>query len=402
MAPRPIDMLDQPTFSPFELGILEEHADEAAFLWSLRAAASTDSRYDLDDLCRLDERVEARLDGLRLAESTGWEVACSALALPDAGVAFTAAVLALERFDLAGIARVLDTLNREPSCLEGVIAALDWVPFAALARVLPGLLSPSCPPGMHHLGIAACALHRRDPGRALRAALGASDPHLRARALMAAGELGRGDLRIMVRDALAEEDEACRFAAGFAGVLLGEPEAVRALMDLAEERGPFAERAGAMAVRRMPVSAARPWLFSLGAAPGGARVALHGAAALGDLEMVPWLLERMAEPGLARLSGAALTMITGADFRADKLAGKAPGSFEASPSDDPADDDVAMDADEGSPWPEVEAVKRWWGRKRGELAADRRHLGGRPLAPEWLEELLRSAISSRGRRPRWS
>ncbi|MGI9500765.1 MAG: TIGR02270 family protein, partial [Geminicoccaceae bacterium] len=59
--------------------IVEQHAEEAAFLWLLRATAVKAPHYDLKDLARLDERVEAHIDGLRVAGEPGWTIALSEL-----------------------------------------------------------------------------------------------------------------------------------------------------------------------------------------------------------------------------------------------------------------------------------------------------------------------------------
>src|SRR5690242_4412825 len=45
--------------------VVGRHADEASFLWLLRDGAVRAPHYTLRDLARLDERVEAHLDGLR-------------------------------------------------------------------------------------------------------------------------------------------------------------------------------------------------------------------------------------------------------------------------------------------------------------------------------------------------
>ena len=44
--------------------IIEQHAEEAAFLWLQRDDAVRDPHYDLNDLAKLDDRVEAHIDGL--------------------------------------------------------------------------------------------------------------------------------------------------------------------------------------------------------------------------------------------------------------------------------------------------------------------------------------------------
>jgi uncharacterized protein (TIGR02270 family) len=377
------------TTSPEEMSIYEEHAEQAAFLWMLRDAAASDVLYDLPDLCELDERVEANLDGLRLAGDVGLRIAYEALNEVDAGTAFTAAVLAVEIRDLHGIPRVLDLVEKSSFVVPGVEAALGWVPFEALERILPGLLANRCPAGVQALGIAGCALHRRDPGSALDFGLLSDDSPLRARALRAAGEVGRVDLRKAVLDAVrTEDDDACRFAAAWTAALWGEPEGARALLSMAERGGPFAEQAASMAARVMPQTAARPWLHTLARSGDGLRAALAGVAALGDTAMVPMLIEHMADPKAARLAAGAMAMITGADFQSDKLEGKAPAGFSAGPTDDPEDEDVAMDPDESFPWPEVEPVRRWWSKKEGVFRSEKRYLLGRPMEPVWLEEVL--------------
>jgi uncharacterized protein (TIGR02270 family) len=378
--------------SPEERDILEEHAAQAAFLWAIRDAASGDVLYDLSSLCDLDERLEAHLDGLRLGGAEGLEIAEATLDDVDPGTAFTATVLAVEGCDLRGIARLLDWVERRPALARGFEAALGWAPAEAFARISRGLLASSCPPGVQALGLAGCAWHRADPGPALDLALHASDPRLRGRALSTAGKVGRMDLEGAVRQALraGEEDEACRFAAAWTGALWRQPEAAGALAAMAEGGGAFAERAAAMAARGMPQGAARGWLLGLGRAGGAQRrAALAGAAALGDAGLVPWLIEQMGEPATARLAGGAMARITGADFVRDELAGRAPKGFVTGPTEDPEDEDVAMDPDESLPWPDVAAAQRWWSGKESAFQGDARYLLGRPMDAEGLEEVLR-------------
>lgn len=52
--------------------IVSQHVEEAAFLWLLRSNDTRQPHYALKDLAKLDDRVEAHLDGLRVAEEPGW------------------------------------------------------------------------------------------------------------------------------------------------------------------------------------------------------------------------------------------------------------------------------------------------------------------------------------------
>jgi len=57
--------------SPIIANVVLQHAEEAAFLWLLRHAAVAAPHYSLADLGKLDGRVEAHLDGLRIAGPDG-------------------------------------------------------------------------------------------------------------------------------------------------------------------------------------------------------------------------------------------------------------------------------------------------------------------------------------------
>jgi uncharacterized protein (TIGR02270 family) len=373
-----------------EAEICEEHARQAAFLWLLRDHAVRDTAYDLDELCALDDRLDAHLDGLRLAGDGGWAACRDLLAEAEGGEVFGAAVLAIDRWDLRGLAAVLDVGGGAPDLARGLASAFGFTPFERVQRLLPGLLAPRNPPALKWLGILASAVHRRDPGPALGYALLDGEPRLRQRALRAAGELGRTDLLPEIVNALGDEDEPCRFWASWSTALLGSAAAALPLWDFARGAGPFAERAASMALRRMDPESGYRWLYTLASAAERPRVPFVAAAALGDPTIVPWLIEQMADPALARLAGGALTMITGVDLAAEKLSAKAPAGFEAGPSDDPADENVAMDPDESLPWPDAARVATWWKQRAGALSPGKRYLLGQELSPGWLEEVLRA------------
>src|SRR5262245_56308405 len=88
--------------------VVEQHAEEAAFLWTTRERAVHASHYSLKDLSGLDERVEAHLDGLRIAGQFGWQLCEQVLDNEEAGKLFTAAVLAFDSGDTGRMHRVLE------------------------------------------------------------------------------------------------------------------------------------------------------------------------------------------------------------------------------------------------------------------------------------------------------
>lgn len=72
--------------------IIDQHAEEAAFLWLLRHNAVYAPHYNLKDLTKLDVRVEAHIDGLRIAGDYGWEACYHNLEFKERGEVFTAAI----------------------------------------------------------------------------------------------------------------------------------------------------------------------------------------------------------------------------------------------------------------------------------------------------------------------
>lgn len=371
--------------------LCEEHASEAAFLWHRRDIAVRDMAYDAEGLAELDERLSAHLDGLRLSIEVGARASMTEIEdTAGAGEAFVASVLSLERWDLPAFASILDLAGGSPAA-RGIVSALGWMPVDLTRALLPGLLADGCPPALQRIGIAASAVQREDVGPALGYALESPDPALRSRAIKAAGELGRRDLLPEVRDHGRGADTTAAFWALWSSMLLGDKSAPEALWTMAVSHAPMAERAAEMAMRRIDPKQGASWLTTLAAEEGGERIALAGAASLGNPTLIPYLLDAMERPESARRAAFALTMVTGAEIADSPLEGKAPKGFKQGPSDDPDDDDTAMDPDEGLPWPNVPLVRRWWSREGARYQPGGRYFLGKPMSKEGLETALRTA-----------
>jgi uncharacterized protein (TIGR02270 family) len=370
--------------------VVDEHAEEAAFLWLLRARAVHAPHYTLDELAALDARIEAHLDGLRLAGGHGWRVAsAAATAHREAGEVFTAALLACEGGDASQIEGLMEIVADASEAGAGLASALAWAPREpAVSSVGRLLASPSAT--VRSAGIVAAAAHGQDPGFVLREAFSSDSRLLRRRAFDAAARLGRRDLLPGLIEGTKDADPTCRFHATRAAVLLGETAGVRALRAMADQAGPLREAAAAVAFRRLDLAEAGIWHRSLAKDPRGARAAIAGAAAMGDPALLPWLIERMLEPAVARLAGEAFTTLTGVDLEAAALDRQRPAGFEPGPTEDAADDDVSMDPDDGLAWPDAARVARWWEAHESDFQRGTRHLCGQVITEATLREVLRA------------
>lgn len=368
--------------------VVQQHSDEVSFLWALRSARVA-PHYGLRDLAKLDRRIYAHIDGLRMAGEEGWKLAAKELTWQEPGEVFAAAVLALESGDQAKIQSVLTVAAKTPELSRGFISALGWLEHQQAEPHINRLCASSSH-AERRIGIAAAAIHRKDPGRVLNDAVSDSDLLLRARALRAVGELARIDLVSMIQRDLNADDIHCRFWAAWSTALLtGYSNATEVLRSIAESPGPYRERALQMALRRMNLASAHAWQLQLARNPQHTRLAVIAAGVIGDPSTVPWLIEQMSIPPLSRVAGEAFTMITGVDLAYEDLDTDKPEGFESGPTEDPNDDNVEMDPDERLPWPDPALISKWWASHSSEFQPGVRHLIGKPITAEWMQQVLR-------------
>jgi uncharacterized protein (TIGR02270 family) len=370
--------------------VLDRHAEEAAFLWLLRDRAVGLPQFSLASLTELDQRVEAHLDGLRVAGAAGWKRAWEEFeANPGPGEAFAAAVLAFEAADPGAVERLLAAADHSPAVTRAAASAVGWLADDTAAIALP-LLRAATGISARRVGLAGAAVRRLNLGSdVIDAALRDPDPRLRMRACEAVGELGDGGRVNALKAHLTSVDPGVRVAAGWAAARMGDSAAVGVLQELTLIEPRFRTRAAILAVRRLDLTAAARWVKILEQLPGCERVAVQAAGALGDPTAVPSLIETMTLPALARVAGEAFALITGANLAREKLDGNAPAGFEAGPTDNPDDPDIALDPDDGLDWPDAEKVKAWWAANGSRFARGTRHMCGRPIAPDHLRHVLR-------------
>jgi uncharacterized protein (TIGR02270 family) len=182
---------------------------------------------------------------------------------------------------------------------------------------------------------------------------------------------------------------ADQFWTAWSMVLLGETGWLGTLWDAAFTAAPYSWRALDLAARASPTAESKRQLEIMRARPEMMPAAVDGAAASGDPAHLPWLLECLAEPLLARRAAVALCTIVGIDLEEDQAVGDAPPDAPSGPSDDPEDDDVALDPDHQLLWPNVAVVTRLCHARAAGLRAGARYLLGRPVTADCLTDVLR-------------
>jgi len=371
-----------PTHHPTIVGI---HAEEAAILFANRPAAVRAPNRRLEDLATVDGRLAAHLDGLAIAGPHGARAAIVAWeAAQESGeVAVLVATHLQASPDPATVSAFPESLadsERGPARQRAVVAACAWN-----NATLPGWINAALPSPIAErlrIGVLAClrvpnALHADD--------LAIAAPHPLARAIAAVGELGRLDLLERCRAFLTAEDDDLRFQAAWTMALRqGDAAACRALQGVATSRSRYASTAAQLVARRLPLDEVNTWIEEL--ATSHPRIAIQVAGAAGDPGRLPWLLEQMSSPDLARVAGEAVSMISGCDLAYLDLDGDPESLDEEAERFDP----IAAQADSQLPWPDRLKLSAWL--RAQSFPASNRLLCGRPIDVAQCLQVLASGF----------
>ncbi|MDB5976920.1 MAG: hypothetical protein JWR07_3680 [Nevskia sp.] len=369
--------------------IVMRHAEESALLCNQRNFLVHAAHVKLKHLRRIDDRLAAHLDGLAVAGDVGWAMCEAALANAGIGELFSATSRAIEDKNPARIGKLLALAEAMPATQPGLTFAFGWASAQHLQSTVRNLLTSDV--AFHRcVGIATCGMHQVDPGAALYASLDSRDALLRARALRVAGECARLDLEDACVKALGDADSECRYWAARSTALLGErTRTTAALKGEALRAGLFQARALRTGIRLVELPQAHEWLKALAKEPANVRLLVEGAGISGDSYYIPWLIKQMADKKLTRLAGEAFSTITGVDLAWQDLECAPPEGGGAGPNGDPDDDHIAMDEDDGLPWPDPVKVKVWWDANQHNFQPGARYFMGQPPTVEHCKKILR-------------
>jgi len=375
--------------APILPNVVAQHAEELGHLYMMRTAVVTGSAATLQTLSKLDDRLLAHLDALSLAGRHSSFDSHVHFHESDPASTFAAALWAIESRDQSSLGELVRRCDRSVTAGRAFVAALGWMEKHQLQGMVSALLSDD-EPLARTLGVAVCAVHRVDPGLVSAQRLVDRHPSPRARAIRAVGELGQIDLLTGCVAALRDAHPDCQFWGAWSAVLLGNRSAaLDFLVGAASDAGVHRARSFDLAVQASDVRAAHRQLQDLAIDPEQRRWVVRGSGIVGDPAYISWLIRQMAEPPLARLAAQSFITITGLDlfqgFEVDR-----PGEFESGPSDDPADENVEMDPDEGLPWPDVAKIEKWWAANESRFQKGTRYFMGAPVTREHCIEVLKN------------
>ncbi|ESW92451.1 hypothetical protein X770_06430 [Mesorhizobium sp. LSJC269B00] len=336
--------------------IVDQHAEDAAFLWSRRRREIDGPVLGEIDIGRIDQRLDANLEGLFASGEAAWAAANKRFSdYPEAPELFVMACLALHwglEKPLAAVIEAAAALGE--TGIKGISGAIARTSREKL-RPFVATWVDSRETILKCIGLAALWHHRADARSSLGVLVTNGQTEVRMRALRLAGGLRRRDLLPMVIERLAADQPQERLAGSFAACLLGASRTALPVLDdlLASASVPQGEVIDIRLLASDQTSA-KAWLQKCLDKSSLRQPALAAIGLLGDRSIVPWLIERMREPQSAYAAGLAWRDLFEVDFNDTNV-------FTV----DPALLGKQFAKIEDSPLPIAERASAWWDHGRG-------------------------------------
>lgn len=387
--------------------ISEQFVVDASFLWLLRSISVNQPHYYLDDLCKLEKRIDANLDGLMCNFSLAWEICLPELEFEQAGETFTAAIIAFRSRDVDKIKQVIDHAFSNDETFKGLVSAMAWLPKGLIGEWAERFLYSK---DLNHkyLAIAFYSVQRKNPGSILQELFQREDclAHykLLTRLLRLVGELKLYSCANQVQKLVSHDIPDIAFWANWALVMLGEHKRVLTLLDFMKEQSPWQNLAIQTVFKVLPIDKSRKWISEFSQNPEMIRMVIRATGVLGDPHAVPWLIDKMSNFETAKIAGEAFSLITGIDLERYELTIEPPEDISMVPNDDNEDENISLDEDENLPFPDVSKINHTWLRYRERYKVGHRYIMGvevtknTPATVVKLTHILKDA----GQRQRYS
>lgn len=376
---------------PVMMDVLEEHLDEAAFLWSQWESALLSPLFDLADTAEVEERLLAHLDGLVL----GGESAVTELLLPaletEEAPRISAAAWALlagggkkEREETLAVFQAGDAVQR-----AGVRRALELSGQEGLVVALRKFLQ-SEEAAVRLLAFEALAFRGQAPEETRMAWLYRDDAEQVIAALREPRPLPLSTVQSILPQLLVDPRPGVRETAILAGLVSGARSAWKTCRKVAEEGG--AGRRQCLLLLALGGEAQdMEWLVGLLREPALRSDVLWALGFSGHAAAAEACLEWMDAGPLAALAGEAFSAITGL-----KLEGMYRKELEEAAEalvpleEEDLEANLVPGPEASLPVPLREAVASWWHKARKDFERGTRYLRGVRLGPAEFLAALRT------------
>lgn len=371
------------------LDIIEEHIEEADFLWQQRNIALASRDYNFDELGGLEERLLAHLDGLLVGGNEAWELLGPKIASREVGEVFAATFTALESRTADKVDHVQKAFTTaEGETLEGIRHGMYHTAYLETEKLFGDYHNLKSNNNRAVVVDILSFRRTRELEPHLGTFLNDEDPVVVASAIEAIGRLRSAQYKDRVEQLLNAGDSSICYAAMRTGLLLGSKKAINACRKaVADQR---AEANSAVILLGLAgLDEDLPTISNAIKDAKSSREAITALGTMGKIGAMDELIRYATDPSLSRLTGEAVYRITGVDLEKEELIVQGPVDPEIG-GENKEEDDFVEDLDEGLPIPDPTKLEIWWRRIAPKFAGGIRYRHGQPHGREILIEILKN------------
>jgi uncharacterized protein (TIGR02270 family) len=216
----------QKIYRPEVTSVIEQHVEEAAFCWLRREDALWQPSISFNQFNRFDQRLDAHMEGLRLAGDAAWPYALQRMnRWKTVDEVFAGSYLAIQLGDEEKLNAVTKIAQQNPNTVAGIAAALDWTTLlgetAKATQAIQFFWQQDDTKKSATID-SAIKLAEINTPKILLSAANSSHSGLRYKALTAIGDHQLIECKTILHDALHDQDQKCKLAAAQSLALLGE------------------------------------------------------------------------------------------------------------------------------------------------------------------------------------
>ncbi|WPB76889.1 TIGR02270 family protein [Archangium violaceum] len=364
---------------------MEEHLDEAGFLWTQWENGQCSPTHTLQELAGGNEaRLMAHLKALtvggrRVAE----RLLIPALGEDDPERCRAASFVLLNQGEGENVEAVLQAFTVATTAHRQTVArALSLSERQGLSKHLQPMLAAT-DPDVLATTLEILAFRRTLPAEGLPQLYWHEVPRVRIAALNAAHATCMAEDALAIREALTAQFSSLRAAGVSLGLVRNRRDAFEACLDWNEawdEAGQLARLAIAMGGERSELDG----LIRLLERPELCRDILWALGFSGKVVAAEACLPWLREPGFANIAAEAFCAITGLELTEKYRVARKKAR-------DDEDEELIPDPDAELEQPEPEAIGRWWAEARNRFDRETRYLGGKAFSTQVLLDALWNA-----------
>jgi uncharacterized protein (TIGR02270 family) len=373
--------------------VVEEHLNEVEFLIEQWSSPALRARLSLEQAQRgIEPRLLANIDGLvaggqAVAERLLWP-ALQAGSGGDRGRRLAAAVALVEASELRVVLATATSGDGGPERAEAMDRALELTGRTDVDQPLVAALKAAAPERARGL-LEVLAARRIDPGPALGIRLAARDPKLVTAAVRASAAAKDERVRPVLERLLGERDRDVRRTAMIAALTCG----LRAGWSACLEEMKLGDPPPLELLGLLGAPADHRKIMEAVAVPRTRHLALWALGLTGRVDAIAAALPLLRDPDArtARLAGEVVSSVSGVAVEGELRRPEPPEPEELPELEEDLRSRLDLDAVDGLPLAEPDAVDTWWAANRQRFDTERRYLRGQLYTAEAVGQALRHA-----------